>query len=72
MMVWAIWFGVLIVSLAALEIRAKVLNKPAVAPLLSRTIWRVQAKYPIFAFVIGMAAGGLAVHFYGAIPACNP
>lgn len=72
MMVWAIWLGGVIVSLIVLEIRAKVLNKPAVAPLLSRTIWELQARYPIFGFGLGFIAGGLAVHFFGLIPACNP
>ena len=72
MLVWAIWFGVVIASLVALEVRAKVLNRPAVAPLLSRTIWRLQARFPIFGFLLGFIAGGLAVHFFGLLPACNP
>lgn len=41
-------------------------------PTLSRTVWRAEARWPLFSFLVGGMIGGLAVHFFGFNPACNP
>ena len=65
---WPWFVGAVFVVFLALEIFAKLTNRPP----LSRAVWRFQSKYPLLAFVAGACIGGLAVHFYGFIPACNP
>lgn len=68
MMAWFIGFAGALFGFAALEIYALIKGRPT----LSRTIWRIEARYPIFAFIAGIVIGGLAIHFFGWLPACNP
>jgi hypothetical protein len=66
---WAVWFGVAFAAFACIEAYAIGTHR---IPTLSRTVWRLQARFPIVGFVMGVLVGGLAVHFLGLIPACNP
>lgn len=69
MNLWLLWYlGPVLGVFATLEIRARLTGRPT----LSRTVWRLQAQYPIFGFAFGVIVGGLAVHFFGFIPACKP
>ena len=68
-MIWAVWFGALLLVFAIIEGVALVTGR---IPTLSRTVWRITARYPIFPFLFGLACGGLAIHFFGWIPACVP
>ena len=70
MIVWGYWFGAFIAVFLVLELLARF--KIAPWPTLSRTVWRATKQYPIFPFIVGMCIGGLAVHFFGLLPACNP
>lgn len=78
MNVWLLW---LLWSIAAVlapftyfEARAWWARPPNVT--LSRTVWRLEAKYPffgmLFGFVLGALIFGLAVHFFRLTPDCNP
>lgn len=66
---WALWFLVAMASFAIYEAYAVFTRK---VPTLSRTVWRLTKSYPIFAFALGNVVGGLAIHFFGWIPACAP
>jgi hypothetical protein len=66
---WELWFGTAFAAFACIEAYAVVTHR---IPTLSRTIWRLQARYPIVGFIAGVLVGGLAVHFFGLIPACRP
>ena len=68
-MIWALWFGAVLIVFAIIEWVALVTGR---IPTLSRTVWRIVARYPIFQFLFGCVCGGLAVHFFGWIPACAP
>ncbi len=68
MSIWGYWFAACFLGFLALETRALWIGKPT----LSRTVWELQAKFPIFAFIFGAVVGGLAIHFLGLIPACKP
>lgn len=69
MTLWGVWFLLAMVSFAIYETYAVFTRK---APTLSRTVWRLVKAYPISPFVFGVVVGGLAVHFFGWIPACVP
>ena len=68
MTIWAFWFIAAFAAFAIIEARAMLTGRPT----LSRTVWRLQARFPIFGFLLGAVVGGLAVHFFGFIPACAP
>lgn len=66
---WLTWAIASLISFAILESYALVTRR---LPTLSRTVWRLTKAYPIFAFALGTVVGGLAIHFFGWIPACAP
>ncbi len=68
-MIWAIWFGALLLAFAIIEGFAIITRR---IPTLSRTVWRITRAYPVFPFVFGCVCGGLAIHFFGWIPECLP
>lgn len=68
-MVWAIWIVSILLAFAAVEGYAVITRR---IPTLSRTVWRLTVRYPIFPFLFGCVCGGLAIHFFGWIPACAP
>jgi hypothetical protein len=78
MNVWLLWFlwslTAVLAPFAYLEARAWWKNPPNIT--LSRTVWRIQARYPFFGMLFGFVTGalifGLGIHFFGFIPACNP
>ena len=65
---WLAWLSLAFVTFLSVEAWALLTNHKT----LSRTIWRLQAQYPIVACLSGAVIGGLTVHFFGFIPACNP
>ncbi len=65
---WALWFVGSLLAFALVESYAIATGRPT----LSRTVWRTEARFPILSFLTGLAIGGLAVHFFGWLPACNP
>ncbi len=69
MTTWAIWLVAIMIVFACIEVFALITNS---IPTLSRTIWRVTARYPVFPFLFGCICGGLAIHFFGWIPSCAP
>lgn len=69
MALWGVWFLLAMVSFAIYEAYAIFTRK---VPTLSRTVWRISARYPMFRFLMGGVVGGLAVHSFGWIPACIP
>lgn len=68
-MIWALWFGGLLLVFAIIEGAALVTGR---IPTLSRTVWRLTVRYPLLPFLLGCVCGGLAVHFFGLIPPCAP
>lgn len=68
MITWAVYLILVLAVFGYFENRA-IQNG---TPTLSRTVWRTEARYPILSFAVGMVIGGLAIHFFGWLPACNP
>jgi hypothetical protein len=67
--VWTIWLLSIAVSFAALETYA--ISHDHLT--LSRYVWTISAKFPLFGFLCGLLVGGLAVHFWwGGIVSFNP
>lgn len=69
MALWGLWFLLGFFSFLTYELWAYFTRK---APTLSRTIWRLTKSYPLFPFALGAVTGGLAIHFFGWLPACVP
>ena len=59
-MIWAIFIAVIFAAFLALELYDRANGKPT----LSRTIWNLQARFPLYSFIAGMVIGGMAVHFF--------
>ena len=57
---WTTWIIVIALSFAALETYALVRNKLT----LSRYTYNLTASWPLAIFLLGLLAGGLAVHFW--------
>jgi hypothetical protein len=66
---WGYVFLAFMIVFAFFEVRGILTNKNLT---LSRTVWEFENRFPIIAFLTGCAIGGLAIHFFGWIPACNP
>lgn len=66
---WGLWSLLAFSSFLAYELFAVFTRK---VPTFSRTVWRLTKTYPILPFLFGMGVGGLAVHFFGWLPACVP
>lgn len=66
--VWGLWACAAVVVFGVLEAYALLTHRAT----LSHTVWRTEARWPLFSFLAGGMIGGVAVHFFGWNPSCNP
>ena len=59
-LVWAAWLVAIAVSFAGFETFALMTNRTT----LSRWVWTVSKRFPLFPWLVGVLTGGLAVHFW--------
>lgn len=60
MILWAVWLLTIVCSFALFEGLALYRGTPT----LSRWVWTVSKRFPLFPWVVGVLTGGLAVHFW--------
>ena len=62
MSIWALWVCGAMILFSIIEGFALITRR---IPTLSATIWQLTKRWPIFPFVLGLAIGVLAIHFFG-------
>jgi hypothetical protein len=57
--IWLLWFGLAIATFAGIETWALKTGRKT----LSRCVWDLGTKFPLFWIVLGIVVGALATHF---------
>lgn len=59
---WAAWLACVLLSFAIFE--AMAFRHPTRLNTLSRVVWSIGQKFPLFLVIFGAVIGGLSVHFF--------